>query len=357
MSARREKGGLSRREFMGRSARHVALLGVGTALGALRASPASSAKRRGENPFAYDLRDLQKTDPKLIHYEEVSRFKCPRADSRKIVCGPDERLYVAAGNYVTVLTTEGAAGLEIALAEPARCLGVGKDGTLYVGCRSHVEVFDSKGRRTAAWEPPGERTWLTGLAVGEKDVFAADAGARLVWRYDRSGRLVGRIGEKDKDRNIPGFVVPSPYFDVELHRDGLLRVTNPGRHRVEAYTFDGDLEQSWGRPSAAIDGFCGCCNPINIAVLNDGRLVTCEKGLPRVKVYGVAGQFESVVAGPEAFPEVVKASNVEAVESARIALDVTVDTRSRIYVLDPAANSVRVMARKPSAAQTAGARP
>ena len=47
-------------------------------------------------------------------------------------------------------------------------------------------------------------------------VFAADSGNRVVLRYDRSGKLLGRIGEKNKDRDIPGFVIPSPYLDVEI---------------------------------------------------------------------------------------------------------------------------------------------
>src|SRR5262249_4676088 len=135
------------------------------------------------------------------------------------------------------------------------------------------------------WASPGGRAWLTGLTTSAKDVFVADAGNRVIWRCDHSGKVLARIGEKNKERNIPGFIVPSPYFDLEMHPDGLLRVANPGRHRVEAYTVDGDLELAWGVASTAIDGFCGCCNPINIALLPDGRIVTCEKGLPRVKVY------------------------------------------------------------------------
>ena len=123
-------------------------------------------------------------------------------------------------------------------------------------------MFDSKGARAARWESPDPKTWFTGLAAGEKDVFAADAGKLVVLRYDRSGKIVGRIGRKDADRNVPGFIVPSPFLDVIIHRDGLLRVNNPGRHQVEAYTFDGDLEGAWGKPTAAIEGFCGCCNPI-----------------------------------------------------------------------------------------------
>ena len=34
--------------------------------------------------------------------------------------------------------------------------------------------------------------------------------------------------------------------------DGLLWVVNPGRHRLEAYTFDGDLQSYWGEESLGI---------------------------------------------------------------------------------------------------------
>ena len=55
------------------------------------------------------------------------------------------------------------------------------------------------------------------------------------------------IGARDPDRNIRGFVVPSPYFCVRMAPDGLLRVTNPGEHQIEAYTLDGDLETGVGQ--------------------------------------------------------------------------------------------------------------
>ena len=56
--------------------------------------------------------------------------------------------------------------------------------------------------------------------IEQGDVFAADAGNRVVLRYDKSGKLLGRIGEKNKERNVPGIVMPSPYLDVTLARDG-----------------------------------------------------------------------------------------------------------------------------------------
>ncbi len=59
------------------------------------------------NPFAYDVERLRKTDPKLIHYEQVGHFASPGPDPRRIVIGPEDRVYIAAGNAVSVLDRDG----------------------------------------------------------------------------------------------------------------------------------------------------------------------------------------------------------------------------------------------------------
>ena len=328
----------SRREFFGQAAGAMAVLGV------IATQRAAAAENQPKNPFAYDVSHLQKTDPKLIAYEEKSRWKAPHAETKRITVGVDDTLYVCSGNYLTALNHAGERGIEIAATEPTRCCAVAKDGTIFLGLRDHVEVFDAKGQRKAVWESPGKKPWLTGIAVAENEVFVADAGNRVVLRYDKSGKLVRRIGEKDKSRNIPGFIVPSPFFDIELSRDGLLRVNNPGRHRMELYTTDGDFEGSWGVTAMGITGFCGCCNPINFALLPDGKYVTCEKGLPRVKVYSATGEFESVVAGVETFSENARACGPS--DCTAGGLDAAVDSQGRIYILDIVTGDVRVMARK-----------
>ena len=339
---------ISRRHFLKETAGGAGILAVGSGAFAASVGLARGASAgKDPNPFAYDVERLRKTDAKLIHYEQVGRFSCPHPTPRRVAIGPEDRVYIAADNYVSVLDRDGARTSEIALGAAARCVAVAGDGTVYAGLRDHVEVFDSQGKRLATWDSPGKRTWFTGLAAGEDDVFAADAGNRVVLRFDKSGKLAGRIGEKNKERQIPGLVVPSPYLDVKLARDGLLRVNNPGRHRVEAYTANGDLEFSWGKASNAIEGFCGCCNPTGLALMADGRYVTCEKGLPRVKVYSPEGVFESVVAGAESFPENATATFVKGAEDCRLGgLDAAVDSQQRVYVLDLVTGEVRVMKKK-----------
>jgi hypothetical protein len=335
----------NRRGFLETAGAVIQAAGIGSALASLPVRAASAPDKSGEaNPFAYDVDRLRHTDPKLLHYQETKRFRTPRAEPRRICVAPDDRLFLAAGKYVVELGPDGSAVREWPLPTDIRCLAASGEGEIYVGLRDHIEVFDAQGRRTQTWEVPGPKAYFTALAVSKDSVFAADAGQRLVLRYDRSGRLVKRLGAKDPAREIPGFIVPSPFFDVEIARDGLLRVTNPGRHRVEAYTIDGDLEFHWGRASMGIDGFCGCCNPINLALMNDGRCVTFEKGLPRVKVHSADGKMESVVAGCESFAE---NANVCGPSDCSVGgLDGVVNAKGQIVILDLVAADIRILERK-----------
>ena len=127
----------------------------------------------------------------------------------------------------------------------------------------------------------------------------------------------------------------------------MLRVVNPGRHRIEAYTFDGDLEFSWGKFSTNVEGFCGCCNPVNFAILEDESFVTCEKGIIRVKIYDAEGSFVGVVAGPEQLVEGNISLTCLFPEGCHSGgFDVAVDRKGRILILDTIRNAVRIFTRK-----------
>ena len=90
-----------------------------------------------------------------------------------------------------------------------------------------------------------------------------------------------------------------------------------------------------------IEGFSGCSNPANFAIIEDGGFVTGEKGLPRVKIYDADGVFVSVVAPPELF-----GWRNDGFFGSRIGeLDVSVDPQGRVLVLDPVERIVRIFAR------------
>jgi hypothetical protein len=297
--------------------------------------------------FKYEVDELARIDPNLIIYEESAKpIKTGFANTHSIAVDSKDSVYVAGDKAIRIFARSGNRLGEIKLDDTPRCLTVTTDGTIYTGMKDHVEVYDAQGKQKASWDGLGRNAILTSIVTTEDNVLVADAGNRIVIRYDIEGNIINKIGKRDTFQNIPGFVIPSPYFDLAMPKDGLLRAVNPGRLRIEAYTLDGDIEFWWGSPTAAIEGFCGCCNPVNIAVLPDGGFVTCEKGLVRIKIYNSAGSFVGVVAGPEQFGAGGTSKICMFPEECQTAgFDVAVDSEGRVFVLDTVDNIVKVFSR------------
>ncbi|HNQ87670.1 MAG TPA: hypothetical protein PKM73_03440 [Verrucomicrobiota bacterium] len=340
---------INRRRFVHQSAQSAGWLLLGAS--AARTLELRAGSTSQPNPFAYDVRALSRTDPAVIGYREAARWQAPHPEARRLAITDAGQLLVASGHSISRMDANGNVIAAIPLPGPAHCLTTTPEGALYVGLGDHIAVYDAQGKPSTTWSAPAQKAWLTGLSAGPGVLYAADAGNRVVWCFDTAGKILRQLGRKDTRRGIPGFVVPSPFFDLRWHRDGLLRVANPGRHRIEAYTPEGDLEFFWGKPTAAIDGFCGCCNPCHFTLMTDGRYLTCEKGLPRVKVYREHGDFECVVAGAESFPENLKHGSGQAGQDRpNPGLDVAVDRQGRVFILDPATGAIHVRTPNPPVA-------
>lgn len=297
--------------------------------------------------FTLDLNDLIQIDPDLIQFDQTSEFPVAMDEVRAIATGPERKIYVAGDRAVHVFGPDGGKHAVIEVDGPPSCLAVGgaghaEPGRIYIGVGRRIELFAADGKPAGTWGNFETNAILTSIAVAKNDVFVADAGNRLVLRFDAAGKLVGKIGAPDPDREMPGFSVPSAYFDIAVDPQGMLHVANPGRLQIETYSFDGSLETFWGKASPGISDFFGCCNPSQFAMLANGKFVTSEKGLPRVKIYSDEGEFESVVAGPEQLG--IKKYEIGDPRSARggIVFDVATDTDDRILVLDPKKKCVRV---------------
>jgi hypothetical protein len=217
--------------------------------------------------------------------------------------------------------------------EPAKCVTVGDDGDIYLGFTTYVEVYEAGGFRKDIWPDLGSQAIITSITVLEEDVFVADAGNSIVLRFDKSGKLLGRIGDRDEARGITGFFLPSPFFDVAAGTENTIWAANNGNHSMENYSSNGDLLISWGGPTVDIEGFSGCCNPMHFTLLPDGSFVTSEKGLVRVKIHDSTGKFLCAVAGVEQF-----AWNT-------VAPDLAADSIGRILALDDGARTVRIFLR------------
>ncbi|MFO7946552.1 MAG: NHL repeat-containing protein [Armatimonadota bacterium] len=276
---------------------------------------------------------LRHVDPELIGYTETATLQTGFEEPAGIAVAPDGTVYCVGDMALHRLSTDEGPVQITSLAASPTCVSTGPDGLIYVGYRDHIEVFNPQGAQKARWSGLGERAYVTCIAADTENVYVADAGNRAIYQYTLSGEKQAEI-KKGQPAGFIGFVIPSPHLDVVIHKDTLV-ATNPGRHQVVTFK-DGEVIAAWGEFKQTIRGFCGCCNPVDIALLSDGRVVTAEKGLPRVKVYSPDGEFETVVAPPDAL------------SSKAVGLDLAVDGET-ILGLDRPANCVRVFEPKSGA--------
>jgi sugar lactone lactonase YvrE len=282
------------------------------------------------NPYEYDLSEFREVEEDLICYKEVARLAPLMKKAKGIAVDDKDRLYVAGADKVIIYDKGGEKVQEFKLDGEANCIAVSMQGEIYLGMSDHVEIRDFSGNLLQEWADPGERTLISSITVSDSAVYVADAGHKVVRQYNLSGSQIREIGKRNRATGEQGFIIPSPYFDVMVGREGELWAVNPGIHTLQSYNNEGSIVSSWKRTSMQLDGFSGCCNPSHIAMLSNGSFVTSEKGIERVKVHLPSGDFKCVVAGPKQF------------EPGTVGLDLAVDSEDRIYVLDPKKKEVIV---------------
>ncbi|UCF96693.1 MAG: NHL repeat-containing protein [Spirochaetaceae bacterium] len=268
----------------------------------------------------------------LSPYSETDRIALKTERPYGIAVGPEDRIFVSTDRSVLLFAATGESVAEFALEEPARCLAVGQDGLLYLGMTDHVQVYTAAGTRLGIWASLGNEALITSITAAGGEVLVADAGNRMILRFDCGGKLLDYINGDGSAG--PELIIPSPYFDLLLTPEGTLWAVNPGAHRLQSYDREGVYTGSWGTFSSAIEGFCGCCNPTHIALTPEGSFLTSEKGIPRVKEYDSAGTLAAVVAGPEHFTK------------GTVGLDLAVDGSGRVLVLDPLSKAVKIFSRE-----------
>ena len=306
----------------------------------------ASKDRRREPPqsFRYEIAQYEQVDPSLILCSESAAITPDIPQLQALATSQDGRIYVAGANAVVVYGLDGNELARYTVSRAPGCLAVAPDGEILLGMTDHIEVLHANGKPKAVWPALSGHAHVTSIAADAENVYVADAGNRVVVRFDRKGNFVKRIGQADPANDVPGFIVPSPCFDVAFDNTGALWAVNPGRHGLENYRCDGTLITAWYRPSMEPDGFSGCCNPSHVAFRSDGSLVTAEKGLARVKIYSVDRKLVGFVAPPETFHGAPTGAFSAELETPLV--DVAVDSKDRILVLDANKNAVRVFEEK-----------
>ena len=115
----------------------LAALGAAREHGRNEPQPPSTEKVRVLAPAPIDL---------PMQYELVGKIDPALDGLRGISIGPDDEVYLAGADAVKVLTAEGKPLRDWTISEEATCVDVDADGNVYVGYRTRVDVFDSRGR-------------------------------------------------------------------------------------------------------------------------------------------------------------------------------------------------------------------
>jgi hypothetical protein len=281
------------------------------------------------NPYKYELGDLDKTATSDICYTESDSIIINVENLKSVAINAKNEIFVLSDKKLLGFDSTKTLIFEFNVGERAHSLGVSKDNLFYIGYNRHIEVYNSQGDQMAVWDSLSKPSMFSSIAVSPDFIYVSDAGKAVLHKYDKEGDYQLTIAKKDTIKGIRGCVLPSRYFDVSF-ADNQIWLVNSGRHSVENYTEDGDLRSYWGISSMKVEGFCGCCNPSNIAILPNGYFVTSEKGIPRVKIYDSAGNFMCVVAGAENFTHET------------IGRDIAVNSKSEVLVLDSPHGKLRI---------------
>ncbi|MFZ4394710.1 MAG: hypothetical protein ACOYOU_03680 [Kiritimatiellia bacterium] len=251
--------------------------------------------------FTYRTDELLAVDPGLLSHREIAAWQVPVPVPAFLAVRPDGTVVVVGGRQGAIVDTNGVVQSRFEWqGQAATAVAAGPDDWIAVGAGNRL-LAGVAAKPLTDWDSLGESAQITGLAADTNQVWVCDAAQRVVWRFDHEGRLLGQLPPPGAPRE-QAFVVPSPSFAVAVAADGGFWVVNPGRFQVQRHAPDGRLRDIWSKPGMKTPGFSGCCNPAFLALLPNGDLVTSEKKIPRVKIYGPDGTFRSVVAPPSALP-------------------------------------------------------
>jgi hypothetical protein len=288
--------------------------------------------RQSGNPYKYEIDDYLQVKPEMILYREIRNMKLQMAEPAGISY-QGQKLYVAGDEKLLCFDLKGNIIFEIQLNAVPWCVKA-TPGEIYVGCAKQILAIDPDSHDVSLFSSLNDSSLITSIDVSHDQIFAADAGKRLVYRINRSGEKEMEIEGKSEEDDLHGFILPSPNFDLAFNSFGELWIANPGKHALENYTPEGKLREWWSNASADLKGFSGCCNPANFAFLPDGNFITSEKGLVRIKEYKPSGEFVGVVAPPALFGDEV------------VSPDIAVDESGIVYALDKERKMIRIFDKK-----------
>ncbi|NJK85779.1 MAG: hypothetical protein HC906_07220 [Bacteroidales bacterium] len=288
----------------------------------------SSSKpgKRKSNPHEFSVEEYKEVNPELVKYRETKQIKIQQVNPTGISYS-EKNIYMVSAEGLHVFGVNGKEILKKNFTDGATCV-YANEKHIFIGSENYLLKLDSTGQIICKSDI-NPNSWFTSIAQRNHDLYVADAGNKLILKYNTDCKKTGEFAGQSRSTVIHGFIIPSAVFDVAINPDQELWVVNPGIHALQHYRDDGSLIDFWEKTSIEIEGFSGCCNPAHIAFLPNGNLITSEKGMVRIKEYSPKGDLLSVVAEPMKF-------------EGEKAPDIAVDEQGNILALDMDKKMIRI---------------
>ena len=166
-------------------------------------------------------------DPSRIGWEQVAQYPIKELDSlQRIAVGPDDRIYIlGTKNRKGTVAVINRLGKTKTLREipstqdDAIDLAIDDVGKIFLLRQKRIDVLSEAGsEKQTEWARLPEVGFPTSIICGGGQVLVADAGNRVIRVFDREAAPLKEFPAKAEKL----FVVPSPFFDIAVGRDGLL---------------------------------------------------------------------------------------------------------------------------------------
>jgi hypothetical protein len=145
-------------------------------------------------------------------------------------------------------------------------------------------------------------TSATGARIADGRLLVADMKSNMIRIYNTKSGV--------EEAKLPGMRSCCSILDFAVNDKNEILVANLGAFRVQSYDITGKELLVFGQRGKTIDDFHGCCNPVSVAYLSNGAIVTVEKDPTRIKVYSKNGAkkiqgIEELVKGCTYIPMIV----------------------------------------------------
>ena len=179
-------------------------------------------------------------------------------------------------------------------------------------------VFNKAGKKLREFELKGIIT-ASGTKVVDDKLLVTDC---------KNGKLLIYSKQDGKKlSNIDGLRPCCGILDFSINDNKQILVANLGGFKVQGYDLKGEIKFAFGKRGLGLNDFIGCCNPVSVAYLSNGAIVTVEKTPTRIKIYSKDGakQIEGV-------KELVKGCSY---------IPMTSDSKDCLYLASPSKGIVK----------------